>query len=331
MSLTNAQYEEIMRSYQEKQRRRRRVIEERQQKIAALAPEFSELDGQIARRSVERARRLLEGEPEALAGMHEEISALSRQKTDLLKSLGLPADYLDPPYCCLDCKDTGYIGNEKCHCFKQASIALLYDRSHLGDNLKSETFSHFRFDYYSEDYIDPNTGISSRAAAGNAYAKCRQFVQSFDTDFRNILLFGDTGLGKTFLSNCIAGELLSLGHSVIYFSANRLFDTLADHAFHRDEPGNAPNEEIYSCDLLIIDDLGTELTNSFTVSQLFVCLNERILRRKSTLISSNLDLKSIASLYSERIFSRITSNYTLLHLFGKDIRLQKGSAPQRKN
>ena len=329
MPLTNTQYEEIMRGYQEKQRLRRRVIEERRQEITTLAPEFSELDGRIAHCSVERARRLLDGDPEALSGMHEEISALSRQKADLLRSLGFPANYLDPPYSCPDCQDTGYIGNEKCHCLKQASIALLYDRSHLGDILKSETFSRFRFDYYSETYIDPNTGITSRAAAGNAYAKCRQFVQTFDTDFRNILLFGDTGLGKTFLSNCIAGELLSSGHSVIYFSANRLFDTLADHAFRREGAASAPEEEIYGCDLLIIDDLGTELTNSFTVSQLFVCLNERILRRKSTLISSNLDLKSIAALYSERIFSRITSHYTLLHLFGNDIRLQKGSAPQR--
>ena len=125
------------------------------------------------------------------------------------------------------------------------------------------------------------------------------------------------------MSHCVAKELLDTGHSVIYFSAHRLFDILAKHAFGKDELQFGEYQNIFDCDLLIIDDLGTEMTNFFTVSQFFICLNERMVNRKSTLISSNLGLSDIASIYSERISSRISDGYILLHLFGEDIRIKK--------
>jgi len=138
-----------------------------------------------------------------------------------------------------------------------------------------------------------------------------------------LLLFGDTGVGKTFLSNCVAKELLDTGHSVIYFSAHHLFELLAQKTFTREPQAAKSYRNIFDCDLLIIDDLGTELTNTFTTSQFFVCLNERIRKQKSTLISTNLELFDIASIYSERIFSRISNSFIILHLFGNDIRLCK--------
>lgn len=323
MSLTNTQYDEIMRSYQDRQLRRRHLIEDRKKEIAALSPRMADLDAQIAHQSVSRARRLLNGDTHALSGAGEEIAALTAQKTDLLLSLGYPADYFEPPFECPDCQDTGYIGNRRCHCLTQAAIDLVYTQSNLSSILEEENFKNFSFDYYISELYSPDEEISSRTAAQNAYTKCRQFVHNFDTEYQNILLFGDTGVGKTFLSHCIAKELLDSGHSVIYFSAHELFDRLAQHAFGRDAASASDYRNIFDCDLLIIDDLGTEMTNSFTSSQFFVCLNERILRRKATLISTNLDLKDIAAIYSERVFSRITSNFLLLHLFGKDIRIQK--------
>lgn len=323
MSLTNIQYDEIMRSYQERQLARHRLIAARREEINALSPRMAELDAEIAHLSVEKAKRLLSGEAVSMDSLREEIAARSDQKAKLLASLGYPADYFEPPYTCPDCQDTGYIGSERCHCLKQASIDLIYAQSNLTEILERENFSQFSFACYPDDMIDAVTGISSLASAQNAYAKCRQFTEHFDTSFENILLFGDTGVGKTFLSHCIAKELLDTGHSVIYFSAHHLFDVLADNAFHRDASNSADYQNIFDCDLLIIDDLGTEMTNTFTSSQFFVCINERILRRKATLISSNLDLGSIASLYSERVFSRLTSNFMLLHLFGPDIRVLK--------
>lgn len=323
MSLTNSQYDEIMRSYQDRQLKRQHLISARRKEIAALTPQMEEIEGEIAHLSVSRARSLLSGEEQALSGMKEEIAALSARKRELLLSLGYPADYFEPDYVCPDCRDTGYIGNKRCHCLKQASIDLVYAQSNLSNILERENFSQFSFSYYSDDIMDENTNISSLTAARNAYSKCRQFIQNFDTSFENILLFGNTGVGKTFLSNCIAKELLDTGHSVIYFSAHRLFELLAESTFGRNAAAVSDYRNIFDCDLLIIDDLGTEMTNSFTSSQFFVCLNERILRQKSTLISSNLDLRDIASIYSERVFSRITSNYMLLHLFGTDIRVKK--------
>ena len=125
------------------------------------------------------------------------------------------------------------------------------------------------------------------------------------------------------MSNCVAKELLDRGHSVIYFTAFQLFDILSKGVFEKDEDALAAHQNIFTCDLLIIDDLGTELSNSFTTSQLFLCLNERILRKKSTIISTNLGMNQIADIYSERVLSRISSNYTLLKLFGADIRILK--------
>lgn len=323
MSLTNTQYDEIMRSYQEKQLKRQHLITSRRREVTLHAPELSQIDSDIASRSVARARRLLSGTDGALDGYPQEIADLAQKRAALLQSHGYPADYFDPPYECADCRDTGYIGNEKCHCLKQACIDLVYRQSNLSGLLSQENFNHFSFEWYSGDDIDPSLQISSLTAAQNAYAKCRRFAEQFDTSFDNILLFGDTGVGKTFLSNCIAKELLDTGHSVIYFSASQLFELLANHAFRKGSTESMDAANIYDCDLLIIDDLGTEMVNSFTSSQFFTLINERILRRRSTLISSNLDLNAIASIYSERVYSRIISCYQLLHLFGKDIRIQK--------
>ncbi len=326
MPLSNAQYDEIMRSYQEKQLARHHLITSREQELEQIAPRMAQLNAEIAHRSVQEAKSRLgtasSGSDDA-ESVREQIMDLAKEKRQILTSLGYPEDYLDPPYECPDCKDTGYIGSERCHCFKQAAIDLIYGQSNLAAVFERENFDHFSLDYYPRDLIEKETGVSAYAAAENTYHKCLQFVRDFDNTYQNLFLFGNTGVGKTFLCNCIAGELIHSGHSVIYFSADRLFDTLADHAFGRRPGAESDYHNILDCDLLIIDDLGTEMTNSFTLSQFFVCLNERILHEKSTLISSNLGLLDISSIYSERIFSRITSNFMLLHLFGKDIRVQK--------
>ena len=156
-----------------------------------------------------------------------------------------------------------------------------------------------------------------------AVADCKSFIEHFDTSFENLFFYGATGVGKTFLSNCVAKELLDKGHSVIYFTAFQLFDIFEKDTFQKDAAASAAGQNIFDCDLLIIDDLGTELANSFTASRLFLCLNERMLRQKSTLISTNLSIDQLADVYSERICSRIFSSYTMIKLFGDDIRLKK--------
>jgi len=200
---------------------------------------------------------------------------------------------------------------------------MLYTSSNLKEMLQTENFNHYTYQYYSENFQDQATGLTALSAAKRAYTQARHFIDSFDSEFNNLLLYGDTGVGKTFISNCIAKELMDTSHSVIYFSAFQLFEALAKSTFEYNTNYDDVVQYIFDCDLLIIDDLGTELTNSFVSSQLFLCVNERILRKRSTIISTNLSINRLVDTYSERTFSRISSNYTMLKLVGEDIRLKK--------
>ena len=213
--------------------------------------------------------------------LRNDIALLSQERTALLLSSGYPADYLELTYSCPDCHDTGFIGDKKCHCFKQAMVDLLYRQSNIHDVLKRENFDTFDIRYYS-DTKNRSLGVSPRENIQAVLSTCHDFIDHFDEQSRNLLFYGDTGVGKTFLTNCIARELLDASHTVIYY--------------------------ILDCDLLIIDDLGTELNNAFITSQLFLCINERLLARKSTIISTNLSLDELQNEYSERIFSRLVSN-----------------------
>ena len=324
MPLSNSQYDEIFRKYDEKQLASQHQLERRTKDVYARIPALKEIDDAIATCSVEQARRLLDGDEVALTTLREKLSDYRRQKEQLLQEHGLTSDYLKPVYHCPDCKDTGYIGNEKCHCFKKAIIELLYEQSNIKKIPEDADFSNFRLDYYSRSHYDKKTGRSAREAMENTLEICRHFVDSFGTEFHNLFLYGDVGVGKTYLSTCIAKEIINREFSVIYFSAPQLFNTLAQNTFDKkDVDARNMSEYIFECDLLIIDDLGTEYTNSFIASQFFTCINERLLHRKSTIISTNLSLESLADLYTERSFSRITSSYSLLKIIGDDIRIKK--------
>lgn len=323
MPLSNTQYDEIQREYDARQLRNQHIVQERRADLYRRYPRLEELDSMISASSVQKARRLLEGDDTALTALHRELEDYRAQRLSILKSAGLDEHYLDPPYTCPDCKDTGYIGGRQCHCFRQAAIDLVYTQSNIKSILQEENFSHFTFDYYSETLKNPQTGLTARETAQKALKDALTFIKCFDSQFDNLFLYGDTGTGKTFLSNCIAKELLDQGHSVIYFTSFQLFDILEKNKFQKDTDAAASLQNIFECDLLIIDDLGTELSNTFTVSQLFLCLNERILRKKSTIISTNLGINQLHDTYSERIFSRILSNYIMIKLFGDDIRIQK--------
>ena len=278
-------------------------------------------ESEVATLSTQKARALLSGQATGTEDLKAAISLLSQERTALLVCNSYPEDYLELPYTCPLCQDTGYVGDKKCICFKKAEIELLYTQSNLKEILKKENFEHFSFDYYSDTMRNEATGLTERETAKKAFDTARNFVRTFDTCFENLFLYGDTGVGKTFLSHCIAQELLDTAHCVMYFSAFDLFDLLADSKFSREK--NEGAEFILDSDLLIIDDLGTELTNSFVSSQLFLCINERIMRRKSTIISTNLKLENFSDTYSERTFSRIASNYRMVKLEAKDIRIQK--------
>ncbi len=323
MPLTNMQYDAIMREYDARQARNSRERQNRLQEAYRKIPALKEIDDAIASCSVSQAKKLFDGDQNAMPRFRQQLNEYRSKKKSLLAASGLPDDFFTPSYTCADCRDTGFLNGSRCHCFTQAAIDLVYTQSNIRDVLDIENFSAFSFEYYSDAKINPATGQSSLATAKEAVAKCLDFIKYFDTEFANLYLYGDTGTGKTYLSNCIARELLDSGHSVIYFTAFQLFDILSRGVFDKEANAIAIHKNIFDCDLLIIDDLGTELSNTFTTSQLFLCLNERILRKKSSIISTNLGVSQLADLYSERVLSRIVSNYTLLKLFGDDIRILK--------
>lgn len=316
MPLNNTQYDSIIRTYEEKQNKNRHLMEERRAHVYEHVDGYRELDESISSISVEQGKRLLDGDESALDDLRTLLRNLSESKTRLLLCAGLPADYLEPVYDCPDCKDTGYIEGRKCHCFRQAEISLLYEQSNIRQMLERENFSTLSYEYYEgEDLTRFQSAVDT----------CKNFTKNFRFDYHNLFFYGTVGTGKSFLSGCIAKELIENGHSVIYFSAAGLFETLSQFSFdykNKDEL-HGIYEDLYACDLLIIDDLGTELTNNFVTSQLFSCLNERHMRRKSTIISTNLSLEELRNRYSDRIFSRITSNYILCKLSGPDIRIYK--------
>ncbi len=324
MKLNNSQYDTIMRMYDAKQSHARAVLNSRYEEISVRIPEYDELRKETASIAAEAARAAIRGDMSKRDKLSKKLDSINEEKHILLTSAGYPQDYLDLHYDCPLCKDTGFVNGSKCRCFQQAAIDLLYNQSNIKKILLLENFSNFNYDWYSEDYIDPVSGISALENIVNVTKNVNSFLSDFPSG-DNLLFYGDTGVGKTFLTHCIASELLGKGYSVLYLSAIDLFDLFSKYAFDNDSEADYRDvfSQILDCELLIIDDLGTELVNSFTNSRLFYCINERILAGQSTIISTNLSLEELMNTYSERIFSRLTMSYQIFKIFGDDIRLKK--------
>lgn len=324
MSLKPYQYNAIMRIYDGRQSASRALITAREKEIAQNLPEYTALQQQIIENSMRFATTALFSDSTTDANeLRKQNEELSQKKTALLLANGYPADYLSPVYTCKDCQDTGMIGEERCHCFKQAVVDYVYAQSNVANKIKEENFNTFSFDYYNDTVIDPKTKLTPRQNIQRIYDTCQAFVRNFDNEFNNLLFYGNSGLGKTFLSHCIAKELLGTAHTVLYLTAHELFDILGKAMYNEEEEFSASCEHILDCDLLIIDDLGTELANAFTLSRLSLCINERLVNRRSTIISTNFGVQELADRYGERNFSRILSSYTALRFFGEDIRIKK--------
>ena len=340
MNLLNTQYDQIMRHYDQLRERNRIETDARTEEIYRKIPEIRALDQRVASVSAAAARAMIasggsapaertapaspSGAPEgALRSYRDELAAIAGQKAAYLEAAGYPRDYLDPIYDCPLCRDTGYVDGEKCVCFRRAEIDLLYRQYSLTDLLERENFSCFRFDYYSDGEADPRTGKTPRASAQEAYAAARAFAASVGERPGNLFLHGRPGVGKTFLAHCIMKDVLDRSIPALAFSAQDLFELLADAAFSRTPEARTYADMIRTCPLLVIDDLGTEMTNELTSSELFRILNDRILNRRSTILSTNLTLTEFDARYSGRTSSRVLSQFLVLELTGDDIRLQK--------
>lgn len=316
MALTNAQYDSIIRKYNQKKQRAEMDAQERTAYICDNLAGYRQICDSIASFGVAQTKKILSGDKAAALEIGSTIDNFTKMKEDLLTGAGYPVDFTEPQYECPDCKDTGYINDEKCHCFKQAIISLLYSQSNIENLLKEDNFSNLSYDYQTGEHLE----LFKKAA--NA---AHNFADNFNKDYQNLLFYGTVGTGKSFLSGCIAKALLDKGNSVIYFSAVELFEILSDVMFNNGDKNELRTlrGDLYDCDLLIIDDLGTELTNSAVATQLFSLLNERHLLKKSTIISSNLSLDDLRERYDDRVFSRMAERFSIYKLSGDDIRRLK--------
>ena len=323
--MKNIDYDSILSGLQRKRLENANLTDTRRNEVYNRIPEIKEIDQKIASSSIQAARNRIRKITVDTGDISRRNKALADKKRLLLKQHGYPENYLEPIYDCPLCKDTGYLDGKPCKCMTQQIIDELYNQSTIRKILEQENFSTFSLAYYSKepDGIHKHTPYEN---ASNTLAACKDYVEHFEKSHPGVLIYGETGLGKTFLSNCIAKALLDKGHTVLYLTSINLFENILSGIIMgnvREKENMALYDYIYNCELLIIDDLGTEAINTMTTSQFFVCLNERILNHKSTLISTNLELTELATYYSERIFSRIFNNFTVLHLFGNDIRIQK--------
>lgn len=326
MALSNSQYNMIMRIYSQRQLENKHRQDLCRQQVYERIPQIRQIEDEISAQAVACAKRLLDGDTCARQMLKQNIEDLREQKEVLLASGGFSPDYMDMHYHCPECQDTGYINGQKCRCFKKEQIRLLYAQSNIEEVLERENFSAFSFEFYDRNKVIPEIRMTVADYMKQVYGWCREYVENFQDKGGNLIFTGSTGVGKTFLTNCIAKELIDRYQSVIYLSSNDLFDIFSKNKFHyeTEEEMRDMYQYILDCDLLIIDDLGTELNNTFVSSQLFYCINERLLRKKSTIISTNLSMTMLRDTYSDRISSRIISKYSIIPLYGEDIRTKVG-------
>lgn len=319
-------FDTINRIYEERRLSNRRVLMERRARVYESVPEYESLDTSDSVTSKIDVNRIVSGDIKYSDGIKQDICNLAERKKRLLRENGFAEDYLEPVYTCKDCKDTGYIDNNRCHCYKKELLRLMYKQSNLDKLIEIENFDTFKIEYYPDNYILSDSDITPRDNIKEILNYCHGYIDNFANEHGNILIYGNSGVGKTFLSNCIAKEILDAGYSVIYLTSHQLFDILETKVFHHNEMDDMSKGVIsmlYTCDLLIIDDLGTEMINSFTESQLFTCIQDRLLAKVGTIISTNFSFDDISRHYSERIFSRLIGNYKLIKIAGEDIRIKK--------
>lgn len=314
--------------YDEDKQRRAEQFRARQRECYARDGRLEEIDREL---SHTMAKIIASGfrrgvDPRsAIEALKEENLSLQRERGERLTALGYPADYLEPKPNCLKCGDTGWVGSEMCSCLRDyyareqnAELSQLLD-------LAGQSFETFNFDYYSK-IPDFEQNMSPYQRMEKNYDACRDYAYEFSSRSGNLLLSGDPGLGKTFLSASIARVVSDAGRSVVYDTASHIFSRFEAQKFRRDDDMDEAEDDVsryLKCDLLIIDDLGTEMTTSFVQSALYQIVNTRLMTNRKTIISTNLNPAELGQRYGAAILSRLEGEYRILPFFGDDIRKLK--------
>ncbi|MBY0757056.1 ATP-binding protein [Clostridium sardiniense] len=312
---------ELMEVYQKIRNEEDKRLKQRRAEIKSLYPEILDLDNDIHKLSLKLTMTILKKDTSEadIRKIKDDITDLRAKKCEQLVSHGYDPEYLNMHYRCKKCQDTGYIGIEKCNCYKDKLVKLYYKDSELQDLLRDNNFSNFNIELFSSskengEKYSPRTNMKN-----NLDFVMKDFIPNFKHGSDNLLFYGTPGSGKTFLSYCIAKELLDRGFLVVYKTSNELIRCLMDIKFNN----NYYLEKLLlDCDLLIIDDLGSEQLNDFVATELFNLINRKLLKKKRMIISTNLTLSGIAKHYSERISSRLLGNFRLYKFYSDDIRIK---------
>ena len=313
--------------FEEDRRQRDERFQERREGVFRRQPRLREIDGELRAtmsRILATALRRGSDPRAAVEALKKQNLGLQEERRLLLEQLGLPADCLEEKPACPLCGDTGYRNGGMCRCLRaycareqQRELSRMLD-------LGNQSFETFSLEWYSETE-DPALGVSPRENMDWIYKTCRRWAAAFGPGSGSLLLTGDPGLGKTFLSAAIAREVSGDGWSVVYDTAVHIFDRFEARKFGREagEEIEADVERVLDCDLLILDDLGTEMTTPFVQSALYTIVNGRILDRRATILSTNLRLEELSRRYTPQTVSRIEGEYQVLPFFGEDIRRLK--------
>ena len=311
---------------EEQKREREEMLARRQEEAARRVAGLPEIDAELRNIMSEVFRAALEGgnTEERIRAAGEESLLLQEKRRELLEQAGFPGDYLDEAPGCPRCNDTGFVGTEPCDCLME-----IYRKEQARElssltRLQGESFDSFQLFWYSD--VPNESGTSPRAHMRAVLEYCRSYARHFGSRSDNLLFTGGPGLGKTFLSACIAGEVSENGHSVVYQTAGEVFSAFEAIRFgrgEREETAETALNRLMNCDLLILDDLGTEMTNSLIVAGLYELVNTRLTTGKKTIISTNLAPAELSGRYSAQIASRILGDYEVLRFTGEDIRLLK--------
>lgn len=331
--MSNPTLKNLLKEYEQKRLNALIDLDKRKNDLYSSNKRLEEIDDALNNYALNTAKNILSNSNStSLVDLQNKISNLKKEKEQILQSLNIDNNFFKPYFECSICEDTGYVQDgynfNLCNCIKQKLFDIEYNKSNIS-NLEKDNFNNFDFNLYS-DKVDEklySSNLSPRDNIKNIKEIASSFINNFDNSTeKNLLFLGNTGLGKTFLSNCIANELLKQGKTVLYQTAPVMLDTIIDYRFNKT---NATNiyDNILDVDLLIIDDLGTECMNSMKFSELFNVINTRLLNQNNhitkTIISTNLNLKELSEKYDERIFSRFVGFYNICRFFGEDIRFKK--------
>ncbi|MBS4804144.1 MAG: ATP-binding protein [Clostridium sp.] len=296
-------------------------LDNRRKEIEDKHPEILELDNLIQKKSLKLSLDILRGMDESTLNKYkDEITELRFKKCEALVENGYNPDYLNLQYGCPKCKDEGYIGINRCSCYKKKLVNLYYKDSDLKSSLLNNNFNNFNISLFSTHKLSEEDKFSPRKNMENILKYLTQeYLPNFKNLDDNLLFYGNSGTGKTFLSCCVAKSLLDSGYLVVYRTVDELMKNLREIKL---ENNSSLEDLLLNCDLLVIDDLGTEQITEFTTTEFFNFLNKKLLKKKKMLISTNLSLKDISVTYTERISSRLIGNFNLYKFYNEDIRIQ---------